>query len=613
MSEVPNVDVNVQSGGKPIINSGLRRTHVAIGYTSAGTFSPREVNYDDLLSTYVSGDVVKSVARVIDRVAANAIVVRRDYTAVASTKSINTDEVDGTSVVTVTGTATEAREFIFTVTSGGTIGTSDVDYTLSTDGGATEIAGTITSPAATLSIGFGLTLNFAVGTLVTGDIVAVSSTDPSPAVVGFEKSGGGTLVPTKSGTPLETYRGRIEFLTAGEIGVDGITYRVSLDGGATWQPTTSLGIATSIVLQDRRTDGTVTPTGITISLTATETVDVDTVISFRTTAPRVAVADVLLAIDAVAGSAYAQRGWRFFHIVGEYSASEMAQIQTKLNSLQTSKQWTYAFVSFRDKRPYETEGDWVTAIVADRATLDANRVSPAAGYGRSFTCPVTGRLDRRPAAWCDVVRRLCVNENVESGRKIDGPIGGEFRGKVGGETSSGDVTLYEDGARVEYDAEQDSRLADARITVLRTFTGQGLGVFVNGSRLGTGPSSNFTRTRDRELNDIASRALNSEGVRNLLLNVRRNSGSYHTDVAAQPGDPGTILESDALNLEREMRSTVLGAVGSLASSVTVTLSRTDNLTGRLGATAVPRVVTYTCEIDGQPVIEGVNIEQIFNG
>lgn len=613
MSEVPNVDVNVQSGGKPIINSGLRRTHVAIGYTSAGQFTAREVNYDDLLSTYVSGDLVKAVARVIDRVAANAIVVRRDYTAVASTKSINTDEVDGTSVVAVTGTATEAREFIFTVTSGGTIGSSDVEYTLSTDGGATEVAGTITSPAATLAIGFGLTLEFAVGTLVTGDVVTVSSTDPSPAILSIIKSGSGTLSPTASGTPLETYRGRIEFLNAGIIGVDGIRYRLSLDGGTTWQPTASLGTATSIVITDLRDDGTTTPTGVTVSFTGSQTVDVDTVVTFRTTAPRVAIADVLLAIDEVVGSAYKQRGWRFFHIIGEYTAAEMAQVQTKLSSIQGNKQWTYAFMSFRDKRPYEDEGDWITSVIADRATLSADRVSPAAGYGRSFTCPVTSRLDRRPAAWCDVVRRLCVNENVESGRKLDGPIGGEFRGKVGGETASGDVVLYEDGARVEYDAEVDSRLADARITVLRTFTGQGLGSFVNGSRLGTGPSSNFTRTRDRELNDIASRALDSEGIRNLLQNVRRNPGAYPTDVAAQPGDPGTILESEALNLEREMRTTVLGAVGSLASSVLVTLSRTDNLTGRSGATAVPRRITYTCEIDGQPVIEGVNIEQIFNG
>lgn len=858
MSEVPNVNVDVQSGGKPILNSGLRRTHVAIGWTSDGPYTAREVTYSDLLSTYVSGDLVKAVARAIDRVSANAIVVRRDHTPINATiKSTDVTNIDGTALASITGDPTEAYEIVFTVTGDGGIFAANATYSLSLDNGETEDSGTVpatgivalgdsgltltfnppanalvaitteiradllahfanavahnsadttaaalitlgapsnnaqaiavlnqcrlalishddnntvhdsvdlanvptvaaavteqdgialainlktkinlhlaaTYPAATASLlaltassvgvqvyqtldlipagvaqlngypshitfttsgsgtpsdapatvtiaginadtdmndsevvnisqtagtvtsanrykGNALTITYAAGdgtgaqisigtsaaahnsadvtntvtganpdsgTLLMGDYVLASTTDPSPAIVGVKKSGGGTLTFAASGTPTETFRGRIEFRSAGTIGTedDGlITYRLSLDDGSTWQPVTPLGIAEEIVVEDLLVDGTTVPTGVTISLDSSTTVTASTVITFRTTAPRVAIADVLLAMDAVAGSAYAQRGWRFFHIIGEYSASEMAQIQTKANALQASKQWNYVFVSFRDKRPYEDESDWITEVVADRATLNANRINPCAGYGRDFTCPVTNRLDRRPAAWMDVVRRLCVNENVESGRKIDGPIGSEARGKVGGETASGDVTLYKNGGRVEYDAEKDSRLADARITVLRTFTNQGLGVFVNGSRLGTNAQSNFTRTRDRELNDIASRALDSEGIRNLLRNVRRNPGSYPTDVPAQPGDPGTILESEAQNLETEMASTVQGAIGTLASSVRVTLSRTDNLTGKLGATAVPRRITYTCEIDGQPVIEGVDINQIFNG
>jgi hypothetical protein len=848
MSEVPDVDINVVQGGKPVLNSGILRTHVVIGYASTGTLLPKEVTSASLVSTFVSGDAVKACARAIDRASAKAIFVRRTHTAVAATKT-TTINITGTAVATVSGTPTEAYEIILTVSLGDTVSSGSATYTLSLDNGETEVAGTFAStgilslgggltltldppagelialatelradlplhfanavahnsadataaalitlgvpttnaealavinqcrlailshlgnstahdsvdvlnaptlaaattlqearllaihlktkynlhrqatfPAAeegllvftassvgiqtyddttleaagitqldgypneitfttdaagtpadapaTVDIagfdedgaaqtetglvisqvagtvtstkkwrGTGLTITYAAGdgagasiaigiaaaahnsadatnviatadpssgTLVTNDSVTVSTTDPSPAILSLTTTGSGTLDPTASGAPLETIRGRIEFLTAGTIGTedDGlITYRVSLDNGNTWQSTASLGVATSIALVDKRVDETTTPTGVTINLTATETVDVDTVITFRTTAPHVAIADVLLAIDAAAASSYKQRGWRFYHVIGNYTASEMAQVQTKLNTLQSSKQWNYAMMSFPDKRPYETEDAWIARIVAMRDAVNLNRVASYAGYARNFTCPLTNRLDRRPAAWLDAVRRLCVETNVESGRKKDGPLGSEVNGKVGGEGSSGDVVLYEDGERMEYDADVDATLPDARISTLRTFTNEGAGVFFTGSLLATGTASKFKRTRDRDLNDEASRALSTEGIRQLLDNVRRNPGDYPVD--AQPGDPGTILEADALTLESEARTAVEQRIGSKANLLRITVSRTDNLTG-----TVPRIITETLEIEGQPVIEGVSATQIFNG
>jgi hypothetical protein len=609
MSEVPDVGVTVSQGGRPVLNSGLLRTHVVIGAASSGALTTKEVNLDTLLSNYTSGDAVKAAARAIDRVSANCLFVRRTHTAVASTKTIDESGVTGTSNLTLSGTANEAYDITFTVTSGGTIGTSNAGYSLTINGVTTT--GTITSPAATLALtGTGMTLNFSIGTLVTADVAFISSTDPSPSVLSLLKSGGGTLTVTASGTPLETVRGRVEFLNAGTVGVDGGQYRVSLDNGATWQPTASLGEDDFIIVQDHRRDydGTYTTTGVTLDLVATETFTATTVITFRTTGPKVAIADVITAIGVAATSSFKTRGWRLFHIVGEYTRAEMAQVQTALNSLQSSKIWNYAVMQFRDKRPSETEANWLSDIVEDRALLDANRVAPCAGYARSFTCPITGRLDRRPAAWLDVVRRLCVGVNIESGRYKDGPLGSEVNGKVGGEGSSGDVTLYEDGERVEHDADADATLANARITVLRTFKNGGLGTYVNGSRMGTGSASKFTRTRDRELMDEGARALANEGFRQLLDNVRRNPGNYPTD-PAQPGDPGTILEADALDIELNARSAIKSRIGSKANSITMRVGRKDDLTGNSG----PRIITEVCEVEGQPVIEQLDINLIFNG
>jgi hypothetical protein len=201
---------------------------------------------------------------------------------------------------------------------------------------------------------------------------------------------------------------------------------------------------------------------------------------------------------------------------------------------------------------------------------------------------------------------LCVDIDVESGRKKDGPLGSEVLGKVGGEGSSGDIVLYADGERVEYDSDVDPLLADARISTLRTFTNEGAGVYFTGSMLATGPDSKFKRTRDRELNDEASRALSAEGIRQILDTVRRKPGTYPVD--AQPGDPGTIREADALTIESEGDTAVRNRIGPKANFIRLTVSRTDNLTG-----TVPRIIVEVLDLEGKPVVEGVQATQIFGG
>jgi len=126
--------------------------------------------------------------------------------------------------------------------------------------------------------------------------------------------------------------------------------------------------------------------------------------------------------------------------------------------------------------------------------------------------------------------------------------------------------------------------------------------------MGTGTASKFTRTRDRELMDEGARALANEGFRQLLDNVRRVPGNYPTD-PAQPGDPGTILEADALDIELNARSAIKSRIGSKANSITMRVGRTDDLTGNNG----PRIITEVCEVEGQPVIEQLDINLIFNG
>ncbi|MFT3773010.1 MAG: DUF2586 family protein [Minicystis sp.] len=100
---------------------------------------------------------------------------------------------------------------------------------------------------------------------------------PASAVAAFTssvtKTGTGTFVATVSGTPTDNYEVVLIFTVGGTIGSAGISYKYSLDGGTTFTTPTTLGTATTITLAS---------TGLTVNLTATQTVVTNDQITFYT-------------------------------------------------------------------------------------------------------------------------------------------------------------------------------------------------------------------------------------------------------------------------------------------------------------------------------------------
>jgi hypothetical protein len=85
----------------------------------------------------------------------------------------------GTSVVTLTGTALDAFNFRMRVAKGGTIGTAGCRVDVSLDGGRRWIRNISLGAAVTYVIAnSGLTVNFAAGTLVLGEIFTATTTEP---------------------------------------------------------------------------------------------------------------------------------------------------------------------------------------------------------------------------------------------------------------------------------------------------------------------------------------------------------------------------------------------------------------------------------------------------
>lgn len=134
-----------------------------------------------------------------------------------------------------------------------------------------------------------------------------------------------TIVTTLTGAPYDDYDGVFEVLTGGTRGTAGIEFRVSLDGGITWElQRVALGTATTYAIPD---------TGLTLNFAAGIFVAGDT-LYWRSVAPRWVVgdlADLFVALKAQTNLVAAML------LTGDVAASEIDDIDGEVASYATDK------------------------------------------------------------------------------------------------------------------------------------------------------------------------------------------------------------------------------------------------------------------------------------
>lgn len=155
--------------------------------------------------------------------------------------------------------------------------------------------GPVTNPYQPYALGSlaGLTGNFGCGPAVKAAAYTFAKTQapfifirvPATAITAaksaVDKSGvAGTLVPTVTGTPNDEYNIVFVFTVAGTIGVAGIFYKWSKDGGQTFTTPAALGVATTVTL---------TGTGLTANFTGAQTVLLNDTFTLTTVAPAPAI------------------------------------------------------------------------------------------------------------------------------------------------------------------------------------------------------------------------------------------------------------------------------------------------------------------------------------
>jgi hypothetical protein len=178
----PSVIITELDGALGVLPPSAGRLHAIVGPTSMGTpnVPATFVRIQDIQANFGDGGAIESAAHYMGLYGRPVLFVKSDASALAVVEPIDVDGVTGTSVITQSGTPVDDYEIVFKVKTGGTIATSGIKYIYSLDAGRTFSAEQSLGTASTAAIGTtGMTLHFAAGTLIAGDVALLNVLAPS--------------------------------------------------------------------------------------------------------------------------------------------------------------------------------------------------------------------------------------------------------------------------------------------------------------------------------------------------------------------------------------------------------------------------------------------------
>lgn len=356
-------------------------------------------------------------------------------------------------------------------------------------------------------------------------------------------TGTGTSVPTGDASvkPDNDYDLVIKVVVGGTIGITGITYQTSLDGGVTYGPVLSLGVANSITF----TDGS-----CKINLGAGTLVAGDLITS-RTAAPKWDSAALGVALDAVR---LTQSTWTFLDVCGDLDSTAVSTIDASLEAMRAAGRMRRAMGHFRRPTAGETEADYRTAFQTAFGASACKRLAVAAGWA-AIDSSVSRRRYVRPVSLAAAPLQCAVSEEIDIAEIQFGPLPG-----VAIRDGNGNVLHHDETASPGLDND--------RALTLRTWEGRGFGAFVNNPRLLSPAGSDYVYTQLGRVIDLAS-----------TISKRELEPLLSKGVTVIPDGSGRITEEDAAAIEGIVNAALVAELTGLRKCTTAlfSLSRTDNV------------------------------------
>lgn len=354
--------------------------------------------------------------------------------------------------------------------------------------------------------------------------------------------------------PHDEYDFIFEVIAGGTIGVSGITYRHSIDGGNNYSATTALGTATS---------ATFTPGNIGLDFAAGTLVAGDT-FTVRTSAPRWDDTELLAALTVLGQSV---QPWKLVAVAGNANATSAGVIETWMTGLGADSKGRAYLCHTRLPAAAESEATYLSSLSADYTSFASTYGAVCAGAA-DIISGVSGRNYRATILRSVLPKQTPVSEEVNIAELDVGSLPGcRIRDSLGNMR--------------HHDEAISPGLDDAGFLVLRTWDNEA-GVYVNRPRLKCSSGSDFQLIPHRMVMELGIEAVTAFMRRRLSKALRVSPTT------------GYITEAEAVSIERgigRVLASVLMAKPK-ASGHTQTVSRTDNVLSTKTITVTFRIVPF---------------------
>lgn len=351
----------------------------------------------------------------------------------------------------------------------------------------------------------------------------------------------GTVTPTAAVSPLpfDAYEVRIDVVTGGTVGVAGIEYTYSLDGGVTNSGILSLGTASSIEL---------TGYGVKFALGAGTLVAGD-FWTVDTVAPTIDATGITSALTELLKSSVA---WDCCIIAGDITGALVDTIETAFSAafLQGKYRWWQA--AFRVPTSGESDATYQAAFASSFASKSTIRGLVHAG-AVDFTSPVSGRVLVRAPLY-EAAGIICaLDPQVDPAWINNGPLRS--------------VSLRDDlGNLVHHDEQETPGLDDLRAVSMRSWDGY-TGVYINNARVLSAAGSDYKYAQHVRVMNAALYATRNYLIRRL---------SYPTRVDRVTGFINELDRKEIENgLTSELRRVLMSAP--MCSDAYAVVARDNNL------------------------------------
>lgn len=410
-------------------------------------------------------------------------------------------------------------------------------------------------------------------------IKATTSTAATYSAVAF--TGTGTSVVTAGGSaPFDDYDVIVNFITGGTIGVTGITFKYSLDGGVTFSPVTALGTANTLTLN---APVVASSSGTSFAFAAGTIVAGDS-FTCRTSRAQMTNSDLVTALEALRVSSLP---WDAVLIDGDCTATTISTVDSWLAALEAVGVYKMAYMNTRRKtRPApsgETEPAYATAMATLLASSATIRIDVGTDGG-DVPSPVTGLSQFRPTALGVATRALKFPIGVDPAEVDNGPLPGYLIADANGNPKHHNEELY-------------PGLDDLRLTTLRSIAGK-TGTYITNARILSAAGSDYVYDQHARTMNAACTVAKARLTDELSKSVRKQA----------PTQTGAIyiLELDAAAIDVTVTAAMGVELKDQVNDQAFILSRTDDIGSNVGAT-----VNGEVQIQSLAYLKNINVTTKF--